>query len=110
MTEPATAPLSTAERAAAAALAVSGVAGLHGGEFGAIATYLPGRRVTGIRMDADRCAVHVTVRYPSDLFATAERVRGAVHPIVGTPVDVTIEDLADLPHPADLPDETGPDT
>ena len=103
MNEPATAPLSTAEHAAAAALSVPGVAGLHGGEFGAVATYLPGRRVTGIRIGDDRCAVHVTLRYPADLFATAERVRAAVRPIVGVPVDVTIEDLTELP------DETGPD-
>ncbi|WP_408014641.1 Asp23/Gls24 family envelope stress response protein [Rhodococcus xishaensis] len=95
-----TAPISAAERAAEAVLAVPGVAGLHGGEFGTIATYLPGRRVTGVQINADSCAVHVTLRYPADLFETAERVRAAVHAIVGVPVDVTIEDLTD---------ETGPE-
>lgn len=93
MTEPATQSLSTAEQAATAALSVPGVAGLHGGEFGTVATYLPGRRVTGVRIDETVCAVHVTVRYPADLFAVAESVRSAVHPLVGLPVDVTIEDL-----------------
>lgn len=92
-----------AERAAAAALAVPGVSALHGGEFGAVATYLPGRRVTGIRIDDDHCAVHVTVRYPADLFATAARVRDAVRPIVGVPVDVTIEDLDGADDPATDP-------
>ncbi len=98
-----------AERAAAAALAVPGVAGLHGGEFGTVATYLPGRRVTGIRIDDDTCAVHVTVRYPADLFATAEGIRAAVRAVVAVPVDVTIEDLADSPDGADsTADQRGP--
>lgn len=104
MTEPVAQTLSPAELAARAALAVPEVAGLHGGEFGEIATYLPGRRVTGVRLGDDHCSVHVTVRYPADLFATAERVRAAVHAVVGIPVDVTIEDLTDTPD-----DETGPE-
>ncbi|QBJ98575.1 hypothetical protein ERC79_06310 [Rhodococcus sp. ABRD24] len=92
----------TAELAADAVLAVPGVTGLHGGEFGEVATYLPGRRVTGIRIGVDGCAVHITVRYPADLFGTAERVRSTVHPIVRVPVDVTIEDLT-------TDHETGPE-
>ncbi|CBH49627.1 hypothetical protein [Prescottella equi] len=95
-----------ADLAATAALAVPGVSGLHGGEFGTVATYLPGRRITGISIGADACAVHVILRYPADLIATADRVRDAVRAVVGVPVDVTIEDLTDdLPH-----DETGPRT
>lgn len=100
MTEPATQHLSAVERAAAATLSVPGVAGLHGREFGTVATYLPGRRVTGIRLGDTGCAVHITVRYPADLFAVAESVRTAVRPIVDTAVDVTIEDLT--------ADQTGP--
>lgn len=99
-------PPSPVELAASAALAVPGVSGLHGGEFGTVATYLPGRRVTGITLQEDACAVHVTLRYPADLFVTADRVRDAVQAIVGVRVDVTVEDLTnDLPH-----DETGPPT
>ncbi|MDH6680916.1 putative alkaline shock family protein YloU [Rhodococcus sp. LBL1] len=109
MTEPATQELSAAERAAEAALAVPGVTGLHGGEFGAVATYLPGRRVTGIRIDDESCSVHVTVRYPADLFATAERIRAAVRTVVEVPVDVTIEDLTEYTDPTDsTADEKGP--
>jgi len=100
VTEAAAQSLSTAERAAAAALSVPGVAVLHGGEFGTVATYLPGRRVTGVRIDDSGCSVHVTVRYPADLFAVADAVRTAVRAIVDTPVDVTIEDLT--------ADQTGP--
>ncbi|CAM2834162.1 Asp23/Gls24 family envelope stress response protein [Prescottella defluvii] len=104
MTEPVAQTLSPAELAAQAALAVPQVVGLHGGEFGEVATYLPGRRVTGVRIDDTRCSVHVTVRYPADLFATAERIRDAVREVVSVPVDVTIEDLTGLPD-----NETGPE-
>lgn len=81
------------ERAASAALATPGVAALHGGMFGEVATYLPGRRILGITLDEQSCAVHLTVRYPADLYETADRVRAAVEPIVGVPVHITIEDL-----------------
>ncbi|WP_305092416.1 hypothetical protein [Prescottella sp. R16] len=91
MTAPA--PGTDIDRAAAAVSAVPGVTGLHGGEFGTVATYLPGRRITGLRVDDGHCDVHVTVRYPVDLFATADRIRTAVHAILGIPVDVTIEDV-----------------
>ena len=75
------------ERAASAALATPG------GMFGEVATYLPGRRILGITLDEQSCAVHLTVRYPADLYETADRVRAAVEPIVGVPVHITIEDL-----------------
>ncbi|PTR31368.1 hypothetical protein C8K36_101399 [Rhodococcus sp. OK519] len=106
MTEAPAQPPSTAELAAAAALSVPGVSGLHGGEFGTVATYLPGKRVTGVSLRDDSCAVHVTLHYPADLLATADHVRDAVRAVVDVPVDVTIEDLTDeLPH-----HETGPRT
>ncbi|MGL5861474.1 MAG: hypothetical protein ACRCY9_09490, partial [Phycicoccus sp.] len=61
MTTPATPDL--ADRVAEAVLAVPGVAGLHGGTFGEVATYLPGRRVIGIRLNDVAAEVHVTVVY-----------------------------------------------
>lgn len=39
----------TAEAARTAALAVPGVAGLHGGRFGEVAILLPGERIEGLR-------------------------------------------------------------
>ena len=39
----------TAEAARTAALAVSGVAGLHAGRFGEVAILLPGERIEGLR-------------------------------------------------------------
>lgn len=82
-----------AERVAEAVLTDPGVAGLHGGVFGEIATYLPGRRIEGIRIGGDLCAVHIIARYPADLRAVAESVRARVAAIVALPVQVTIEDL-----------------
>ncbi|WP_240945368.1 hypothetical protein [Rhodococcus sp. HNM0569] len=83
---------------AAAVLAVPGVAALHGGEFGEVATYLPGRRVTGIVLGDDACRVHVTVHYPVDAVATADAVRDAVARLVGAvPIEITIGDV-ETPH------------
>ncbi|MFD4264555.1 hypothetical protein [Rhodococcus sp. NPDC058481] len=76
-----------------AVLAVPGVAGLHGGMFGEVATYLPGRRVLGVALGDDSCAVHISVRYPANVVETAERVRASLAPLVAGPVDVTVEDV-----------------
>lgn len=81
------------ERISEAVLATPGVAAMHGGTFGEIATYLPGRRVTGVTLGPTSCAVHFSVRYPADLIDTAERVRRAVESLVTVPVHLTIEDL-----------------
>lgn len=102
-----------AELVADAVLAVPDVAGLHGGVFGEIATYLPGRRVEGIRIGCDLCAVHIVARYPADLRAVAEAVRARVSAMVTVPVQVTIEDLRTgddtrpgvSPRPDENPDE-----
>jgi len=85
------------DRIAAAVLACPLVAGLHGGRFGEAATYLPGRRVAGIRVTATEVFVHVTGRYP----ATVRQIGDAVQACAGThtadlPLTVTVEDL-DLP-------------
>ncbi|MGA9870317.1 MAG: hypothetical protein WBQ44_04100 [Rhodococcus sp. (in: high G+C Gram-positive bacteria)] len=84
-----------ADTVAAAAVSVSGVAGLHGGEFGEIATYLPGRKVVGIRIDDQLCEVHISAEYPTDLGGVAAGVRAAVQPLMPVPVAVTIEDVVE---------------
>jgi len=78
---------------AAAVRAVPGVANLHTGAFGEVATYLPGRRVGGIRLLPGRCEVHVVIRWGSPLLATAAAIRAAAAASVTGPVDVTIEDV-----------------
>lgn len=83
-----------ADAVAAAARAVRGVADLHTGAFGEVATYLPGRRVTGIRLADEVTEVHVVLTWGAPVLETAERVRAAVAGLVDTPVDITVEDVA----------------
>lgn len=87
------APQDLAERVTDAVLAVPGVAAMHGGTFGEVATYLPGRRVTGVTINETACSIHVCVRYPANVIDTAELVRTAVESLIEVPVNVTIEDL-----------------
>lgn len=90
------------ERLTAAALAVPGVTGLHGGQFGEVATYLPGRRVVGIRASATSVAVHVVVTAAA-LPAVLTTVRAAITAAAdGRTVDVVI---AELHQPPDLTDD-----
>jgi len=69
------------------------VADLHIGAFGEVATYLPGRRVEGVQIRTDHCSVHIVLYWGSPVLETADRVRSAVSPLVGTRVDVTVEDV-----------------
>lgn len=82
-----------ADAIAAAVTAVDGVAELHGGMFGEAATYLPGRRVAGIRLNGNDTEVHVSLLFGFAVRPTAEAVRDAVAPLVPGPVHVTVEDI-----------------
>jgi len=82
------------DRIAAAVLQQRDVAGLHGGLFGEVATYLPGRRVTGVQIGGDRISVHVTARLRRPLRQIADDMRAAVLPLAaGLPIDIVIEDV-----------------
>lgn len=84
-----------ADAIAGAVLAVDGVAGLYGGLFGEIGTYLPGRRVPGVRVDATGNAeVHVVLRWGAPVPATADAVRLAVSLLVPGTVHVVVDDVA----------------
>jgi hypothetical protein len=86
-----------AARAAAVADAVllaPGVAGLRSGRFGEVATYLPGRRILGVRLRPDGVTVDVAVLFGHSVFVVAEAVRAVARDIVGDlPIDVTIDDV-----------------
>ncbi|WP_456844805.1 hypothetical protein [Cellulomonas sp. P5_C6] len=86
-------PLTPAEAVAAAVLAVPGVVRLHGGRFGELGTYLPGRRVTGVRIDDEGTEVHVVVSDLVPVPDTAARVQRAVSAIAPRPVRVHVEDI-----------------
>ncbi|TDO68378.1 hypothetical protein EV651_102297 [Kribbella sp. VKM Ac-2571] len=99
-------------RIATAARSVPGVADLHGGMFGEIGTYLPGGRVTGVRVSDRRVEVHVTLYLDYPVRATGDAVRSAVEPLVDLPVYVTVEDLVqrhgDDSRPGGDPSVAGP--
>ncbi|MET0475672.1 MAG: hypothetical protein ABW001_13665 [Mycobacterium sp.] len=83
-----------ADGIAALVRATPGVAALHPGMYGEVGTYLPGRRVTGVRVTDDVVDVHVTVVAGAPLRATAAAVRAAVAASVpGRTVNVTVEDI-----------------
>jgi uncharacterized alkaline shock family protein YloU len=79
-------------------LATPGVAGLDGGVFGAIATYLPGRRLVGVRVGGpgEPVEVGIVVMYGRPIPDTVDAVRRAVVAVTGpgTEVDVTVGDIA----------------
>ncbi|WP_308190936.1 hypothetical protein [Pseudonocardia terrae] len=102
------------ERVAAAVLSHPAVARLDGGPFGSVASYLPGRRVIGVRADepdeahggsaAGPVEVSVVVRWPAgvSLPVLAGEIAALVRDVAGErPVDVTVADLVPAPGPAD---------
>ncbi len=90
--------LDDADTVASIARAVPGVAGLHPGRFGEVATYLPGRRVPGVRIAPERIDVHVVVTPDAAVRDTAAEVRRRVAAALpGPAVDVTVEDVATGP-------------
>ena len=83
-----------------ATLSCPGVAGMSSGPVGEVASYLPGRRVPGVRVTDEGVEVHVVARWDQVLPALAEAVRTAVSAIApGRRVSVFIDDV-------ELPDAT----
>jgi len=85
-----------------AVLSCLSVAAMHGGLAGEAASYLPGERVTGVRVLPGSVEVHVVARWSVPAAELAEQIRGAtIRAARGRPVDVVIGDLV-LPeaHPA----------
>jgi uncharacterized alkaline shock family protein YloU len=82
------------DEVAAAVLRCPGVVRLSGGQFGQVATYLPGRRVAGVRLEPERAEVHVVARYGVPAEELAARIRAAVARAARRPaVDVIIDDV-----------------
>jgi hypothetical protein len=84
----------TADVVAGLVLAVPGVVRLHPGRFGEIGTYLPGRRVAGVRVTDTVAEVHVVVAVDEPLQAVAQQVHAVVAAVVDVPVRVVVDDLA----------------
>lgn len=102
MTEWSVAAAAEAEGIATAALSCPAVAALHSGPFAALVTLLPGRRIDGVRSDADRIAIGVVAAFGTPLVLLADQVRAAVAPLAhGRGIDVHVADLQ-------LPEEQQP--
>lgn len=79
---------------ASTTLACPSVASLAGGAAGEVATYLPGRRVVGVRITEDEVEVHVQARWGTVLPDVGKEVRGALNPLAqGRSVAVYIDDV-----------------
>lgn len=79
---------------AAAALACSAVAGLDEGGTRAVATYLPGRRVVGVRVENRRVLVSVILSSGFSVRLLDAQVRSALAPHVrDRDVDVYVADV-----------------
>ncbi|MDP9389608.1 MAG: hypothetical protein M3Q48_17255 [Actinomycetota bacterium] len=70
------------------------VASLSGGELGEVATYLPGRKVSGVRVRDNRVELHLVTRWGVAVPDLESDVRAAVAPLVGNrAVDIHVDDL-----------------
>lgn len=84
-----------AERVVQAVASCPAVAGLSGGPYSTVATYLPGRTLLGVAVRAGEVEVCVTVWYKLALAAAAQQVRDAVAAVTpGRTVNVIIGDVA----------------
>ena len=83
---------------AAAVLGCAGVAGLDGGRFGEVTSYLPGRKVPGVVVSGGRVTVQIRSRWAVPAPDLAARVTEVLAPLTGRrPVDVMIAGIDDPP-------------
>lgn len=89
-----------AEAIAATVRGCPSVVDLVGGRFGEMATYLPGKRITGVRVTDDRIGILLVGRCGIPIPDLAAEVRAALsHLSQGRAVDIRVEDLW-VPPPA----------
>jgi hypothetical protein len=87
---------------AAAVRSCPGVSGLHGGRYGEVTTYLPGRAVRGVVVGGGRVRVQVRAAWGTEAPPLAAAIIAALTPLTGNrPVDVTIADIDDPPFTPD---------
>lgn len=81
---------------AAAVRGCPAVDDLDGGRIGEVATYLPGRRVSGIRISDDRIEVHVRGVWDQPVGLIADQIRGVLAALSGGRIiDVVLTDIAE---------------
>jgi hypothetical protein len=90
---------------AAAVRACPGVDELYVGQPGGIATYLPSRRIDGVRVDRHAIEVQVRARWGEPATDLAAQIRGALAVIAaGRSIDVTVADVTEPTVPPRYPD------
>ncbi len=68
-----------------------------------LVSYLPGRRVTGVRVGDEGLEVHVVARYGPTMVEVAQEVREALRPLLGDAVvGVVIHDIDIDPDDLDI--------
>ncbi|HEX8304037.1 MAG TPA: hypothetical protein VF612_04095 [Jatrophihabitans sp.] len=99
MTSPAEAALVDGVDVDAVAAAVRSCPAVHdldGGRLGGVATYLPGRRVPGIRIEDDRLEVHVRGVWGQPVGELADQIRSVLAALSGGRIiDVVLTDVAE---------------
>lgn len=102
---------------AAAVLGCVGVAGLDNGQFGEVASYLPGRQIPGVMVRDGRVMVQVRSRWGVPAPELAALIRAVLLPLTGPrPVDIVVADIDDPAAPlgawppAATPGAPGPGT
>jgi uncharacterized alkaline shock family protein YloU len=89
----------------AAVSSCPGVARVGSGSLAALTTYLPGRRIPGIRINPDTVELEVIAEWDSNASDISRSVQAVVADLVGTRrVDITI---ADIDLPGQPPQDTG---
>lgn len=89
-------PGQLAEAIAAVVRAHPAVVDLDGGPFGAVASYLPGRRVVGVRVGelSDPVEISLIARLGSPLPQLATELRRVIRAVTGTrSIDVIVNDV-----------------
>ena len=90
----------------AAVRGCAGVSGLDGGQFGEVASYLPGRKVQGVVVSGGRVRVQIRSQWAVPAPELAALIRAVLVPLTGhRPVDVVIADIDD---PASAPPPRAP--
>lgn len=88
---------------AAAVRGCAGVDDLDAGTIGSAASYLPGRRIAGLRVEDERVTVQVRARWGVPIPDTGRQIQSALATLVGSrKLDVVVSDVADPPSEAPL--------
>jgi hypothetical protein len=88
------------DRLAAAVRSCSGVEDLDAGALGSATCYLPGRRVTGIRITDDRVTIQVRSRWGVPASVLGQQIRQTVSGLLGDRrLEIVVSDVDDPPMP-----------